>query len=537
MSDRCHGIRDKLSAYADGELPAADEERVRAHVAECVECREALAAIALADEAVAGGDVSRSEEDWERLAARVDAAVAQADEQDRRAAEAEHGWRRRRKPGFFGGLLPAPVAFGSAGTLVAALLVVLMHGLLEERTPETDLLTAEDMLAARGRPRSAERDSAPPPPPPELRALGYVVDAEPEAKEKEEEARQTLASFEKGAGEVGGAAGGGRAPGVGAAPRASGVEESPAAAPAPAEAGPVEAGTAEPAPAEEPVEAGPAEPAPAEASRADASPDGRTDSDEAALRPVEPGLRISEPAADAPIGEEEAEADVDAEAEADVASGSWASTSSPEAPPPDPRTLSDLAEDYAKRRAASPPPPPPPAPTKSLIRQRGNAPSRPDAMTRALQEQRRETDQALGLALAREVYLFAQERRQEGDIEGAISALSLLLDNENGRIREQAWADLISLEGDKAIEEGEVVEIARVGSAADAFLREYPSSRFRLGVIKRRVRLWAEAVEQRPDLYCEPARAAETDWQQTFGAQTDPENAESSRRIRQACGW
>jgi hypothetical protein len=157
-------------------------------------------------------------------------------------------------------------------------------------------------------------------------------------------------------------------------------------------------------------------------------------------------------------------------------------------------------------------------------------------MSRALEERRRETDQALSLALAREVYVFAQERREEGDREGAIRALTLLLDNEHGRIREQAWADLISLEGEKAIEEGEVSEIARVASASDAFLREYPSSRFRLGVIKRRVRLWADAAAEKPDAYCEPARAAEAEWQSAVGGQADPEGAAASERIRGACG-
>jgi hypothetical protein len=244
---------------------------------------------------------------------------------------------------------------------------------------------------------------------------------------------------------------------------------------------------------------------------------------------VEEEVRVGALEADA--AEEPAEAATDSPVLADTAAAPTGSAAVPETAPS--RSLADFARDYAQRRSASPPPPAPRE--RASIRTRAQS-SRPDAMSRALEERRRETDQALSLALAREVYVFAQERREEGDREGAIRALTLLLDNEHGRIREQAWADLISLEGEKAIEEGEVSEIARVASASDAFLREYPCSRFRLGVIKRRVLLWAEAAEEKPDAYCEPARAAEAEWQSAVGARSDPEGAAASERIRAACG-
>jgi len=530
MSERCHGIRKRLSAYADGELSAADEQDVRAHVADCADCRAALAEIALVDQAIASEDVSRPEEDWERLASRVDAAVERAHERDRHAARTQHGWRRHKKPGFLGGLLPAPVAFGSAGTLVAAVLVVLMHGLLEERSPESDLLPADEILAARGRAGTAAADSTPPGPP-KLESLGMVGSP---TEGKGSEALQSPTSFTRPntADEVSqteGRTSNVADPAQPDAPRAHSPapEETPAAA---------RKQVAEEKPIAE------AEPAAVEALRA-VEPELRIDAPESAPPPTE--SEESEAALDtaAATGDEDAATD-DAPAETESAGGKVialadevdADKATTDVEVPDPRTLNDFAKDYAKQRATKPSPPPQAAwgQAKSPMRPRGS--SRPDAMTRTLEEQRRQTDEALSLALAREVYLFAQERRREGDTEGAITALSLLLDNEHGRIREQAWADLISLEGENALEGSDVVEIARVGSAADAFLREYPSSRFRLGVIKRRIRLWARAVELDAESYCEPARAAEAEWQATFGAQSDPDNVGASERIRAACG-
>jgi hypothetical protein len=50
------------------------------------------------------------------------------------------------------------------------------------------------------------------------------------------------------------------------------------------------------------------------------------------------------------------------------------------------------------------------------------------------------------------------------------------------------------------------------------------------------VQLWAKAVEEKPDAYCEPARAAQAEWQSAVGGQSDPEGAAASERIRAACG-
>ncbi|NNE44299.1 MAG: zf-HC2 domain-containing protein, partial [Gemmatimonadetes bacterium] len=46
MTDRCHEIRDLLSAFHDGELSDADAARVREHLPGCDECRGIVAEFA-----------------------------------------------------------------------------------------------------------------------------------------------------------------------------------------------------------------------------------------------------------------------------------------------------------------------------------------------------------------------------------------------------------------------------------------------------------------------------------------------------------
>ena len=75
MKEPCPDFLERLAAYADGELDAAEARRVEEHVASCDACRETLRAWRDADAALAGTDVARSDVEWERLARRVESAI------------------------------------------------------------------------------------------------------------------------------------------------------------------------------------------------------------------------------------------------------------------------------------------------------------------------------------------------------------------------------------------------------------------------------------------------------------------------------
>lgn len=124
MNERCARIRERLSAYLDGELDAAATAEVDAHLDACEECAAVLAGYSAADDALAGAMPERSEAEWEALASRVDAAIEREVADVSRAGAAVAGaarpeaerpaaswWRGRR------------VALGSAATVVVALLI------------------------------------------------------------------------------------------------------------------------------------------------------------------------------------------------------------------------------------------------------------------------------------------------------------------------------------------------------------------------------------------------------------------------------
>ncbi len=134
MKDRCREFQDLLSAYVDGELPAADAARVEQHVAGCDECTAVVEAYALTDADLAATVPARGETEWEALASRVDRAI---EEDSGRSAEVSSTGAADRPPGpaWHAWFHPRTLAFGSGGILVAALLVALFRPWVDGPSP------------------------------------------------------------------------------------------------------------------------------------------------------------------------------------------------------------------------------------------------------------------------------------------------------------------------------------------------------------------------------------------------------------------
>ncbi len=79
MKEACPDFAERLSAYADGELDAAEAQRVEEHVASCNACQDALLEWRAMNAALAASTPARSDVEWERLAQRVEAAIDAAE--------------------------------------------------------------------------------------------------------------------------------------------------------------------------------------------------------------------------------------------------------------------------------------------------------------------------------------------------------------------------------------------------------------------------------------------------------------------------
>ena len=71
MTSRNPHPEEKLSAYADGELPAPEAESVEAHLETCTECRRELAAIETMGDAMSAGDVDGRRSVWDGVRRRI----------------------------------------------------------------------------------------------------------------------------------------------------------------------------------------------------------------------------------------------------------------------------------------------------------------------------------------------------------------------------------------------------------------------------------------------------------------------------------
>ncbi|HEX9188256.1 MAG TPA: zf-HC2 domain-containing protein, partial [Vicinamibacteria bacterium] len=81
--------RERLSAYLDGELPAAEAAGVAAHVASCAECATLLADMAAVDERFADTPVEAPEGYFDTYASRVRARI---EAEPRRAPRRVPAW-------------------------------------------------------------------------------------------------------------------------------------------------------------------------------------------------------------------------------------------------------------------------------------------------------------------------------------------------------------------------------------------------------------------------------------------------------------
>jgi hypothetical protein len=153
VTEPCPEFRDLLSAFADGELPAPDAVHVREHLLACASCREVLAAYAAADSVVAGIGAARTPADWERLAERVETAIARQPLPNAGVLATARAEKRRFRDRF--GPRHVSLALGSAGTLLAALLVVLLRPLSEELAPVDTVPPLGDDRTSEGPRRAA----------------------------------------------------------------------------------------------------------------------------------------------------------------------------------------------------------------------------------------------------------------------------------------------------------------------------------------------------------------------------------------------
>jgi hypothetical protein len=146
MNRDCGRIRGLLSAHLDGELAAADERRVKEHLSECAECRALLGAYREDDVAFLASEATLPEAEWERLAARVDEAVARESLPARqrhgtgREAGTEPAGLRVRWRSLLARMSPRRLSLSALGTLaVAALIILLLPGREEVRVSEKDV--------------------------------------------------------------------------------------------------------------------------------------------------------------------------------------------------------------------------------------------------------------------------------------------------------------------------------------------------------------------------------------------------------------
>ena len=90
----CRETQALLTAFHDGELPAADRARVEAHLRGCPECRALLADLARADQAAGVPDPGPAY--WDRFNARVmDRVEREADGPKVAILRPKHGWMRQ----------------------------------------------------------------------------------------------------------------------------------------------------------------------------------------------------------------------------------------------------------------------------------------------------------------------------------------------------------------------------------------------------------------------------------------------------------
>ncbi len=101
----CRETQALLTAFHDGEVPAADRVRVEAHLRCCPECRARLADLARADQAAGVPDPGPAY--WDRFNARVmDRVERKADDPKGTILRPKHGWMRQQ----FRYLVPAAAA-------------------------------------------------------------------------------------------------------------------------------------------------------------------------------------------------------------------------------------------------------------------------------------------------------------------------------------------------------------------------------------------------------------------------------------------
>ena len=144
----CRETQALLTAFHDGELPAADRARVEAHLRGCPECRARLADLARADQAAGVPDPGPAY--WDRFNARVmDRIARDADDPGVTVLRPKGGWMRQQ----LRYLIPAAAA--------AALVVMVVHyGGMNSVAPTSDRSAAR--CANRGWPiRRGKRRSVP----------------------------------------------------------------------------------------------------------------------------------------------------------------------------------------------------------------------------------------------------------------------------------------------------------------------------------------------------------------------------------------
>lgn len=154
MNEDCATFRDSLSAFADGELDAAAAVRVREHLRSCQSCRDAVAAYPVADAAVADIGTWRPEAEWEELAERIDSAVARQPLPNTGPLASARSRKRRLRDRFSARHLS--LALGSAGTLLAALLVLLLRPLSDDLAPVDTVPPLGRPAGREGKQRAAE---------------------------------------------------------------------------------------------------------------------------------------------------------------------------------------------------------------------------------------------------------------------------------------------------------------------------------------------------------------------------------------------
>ena len=164
--------RERLSAYLDGELPAAERAEVAAHLAVCPECAELLAAFAAVDEEAGSLPAEAPDGYFEGFAARVTA---------RLAAERPLATRSRRLPAW---------TWAAAAALLLAVVTPLTLRRAPAVAPAAPPATPEAPAAPETRPTPAAplRKAAPPAALPAPAAAPAPREARAKAESREEAA-------------------------------------------------------------------------------------------------------------------------------------------------------------------------------------------------------------------------------------------------------------------------------------------------------------------------------------------------------------